>query len=75
MNVKFLNTNYRPTDEQLAALEKMQELIHYTRIEYFFQIRKESPRMQAARIEELRRMYRARWEVISNCDENIQYSE
>jgi hypothetical protein len=66
MNVKFLSTTYRPTEEKLRELQKMQEHIHYSRTEYLFQIRNDSPRMQAARKAELHRMFRNRWEVHTN---------
>jgi hypothetical protein len=71
MNVKFLNTPYRPSDEELRKLRRMQETIHYTRIQYLYEIRHDSPRMQAARIEHLHRMYRDRWNVISNACEDL----
>lgn len=70
MNVKFINTGYIPTEEERRKLDKMQELIHFTRVQYFYEIRNDSPRMQMARVEELRRMYRARWQVITTTSEN-----
>ena len=66
MNVKFLNTAYRPSDEKLRELEKMQEIIHYSRLQSYYEIRNDPQWMHAARIEELRRMYRSRWKVLSD---------
>jgi hypothetical protein len=68
MNVKFLNTLYIPSREELRKLSEMQDLIHYTRAQYYMEIRHLPATVQRARVEELRRMYRARWEVIVNED-------
>ena len=75
MNVKFFPTLYIPTPEKMAELNKMQELIHFTRIEYLYQLRNDSPRMRAARIYELHKMYRARWKLILGDNEKISLQE
>lgn len=64
MNVSFLSTNYYPTQEERRVLDKLQERIHYRKVEYLYNIRHESPRMIAARKEEMHLMWRSRWEVI-----------
>lgn len=63
----FLNSPYTPNEETLKVLSTMQETIHFTRVQYFYEIRNDSYRMQIARVHNLRLMYRARWRII---DEN-----
>lgn len=64
MNVAFIPTTYRPSDEKMVQLMKMQDHIHFTRVEYIYSIRNDSPRNQMLRKQEVHKMFRDRWEVI-----------
>jgi hypothetical protein len=64
MRVMFIGTLYQPSKEKRKELEIMQETIYWSRIQYLHEIRHNSPKMIEARIENLHKMYRDKWEVI-----------
>lgn len=63
MNVKFINTLFQQTEEKLRKLNKIQELLRFSKIQYLNEIRNDPPWIQAGRLKELPKMYRARWKV------------
>lgn len=71
MNVSFLNTLYRPSNEKLQELQRLQEIIHYSRVTALYEVKGKSKHETVQRMKNFHAHFRRRWEVISNEIEDL----
>jgi hypothetical protein len=66
MNVSFLNSIYRPSDEERYRLERVQEEIHFEKLNYLrtLKLKGYTPKMLAEAKEKFHISMRGQWTVI-----------
>lgn len=64
MNVSFIPTVYRPSDERLQELHKIQEVIYFTRVEWYQNSRHLPLSQQRLRKEEMHQTFRNCWKLL-----------